>query len=82
MIDELGTIAVDLKLKFDSRDEYISRRKKNTQERTKILNTIWEFMSLVNKASKIVYKPIMQNNSNAFCILPKQKTKRTTSLSL
>jgi len=75
MIDEVEIIAADLKSKFDSRDEYISSRKKNTQERTKILNSIWEFMSAVNKASKIVYRTDYAKQQQYLLYPPKPKGK-------
>ena len=74
MIDELEVTAVELKNKFDNRDEYMSSRKKNTQERKKILNKIWESMSAVNKASKLVYKDDYAKQQQYLLYYPKPKS--------
>jgi len=56
MIDEMKLTSVKLKNKAIESEIYMSKRKFVTQSRTKILNKIWESMSDVNDASKIVFK--------------------------
>jgi hypothetical protein len=56
LVVDLKENAVKITEKVTNRDIYMSNRKINTQNRNQQLNKIWSYMSVVNEASKLVYK--------------------------
>ncbi|MFZ4412522.1 MAG: hypothetical protein ACOYOV_05520 [Bacteroidales bacterium] len=73
LLDDLKNIADKLKAKTIEREVYMSGRKLTTQNRNKILNKIWESMSAVNEASKLIYKNDYAKQQQYLLYYPKPK---------
>ncbi|MFZ4400621.1 MAG: hypothetical protein ACOYO1_11345 [Bacteroidales bacterium] len=74
VIDDLEITSDKLKAKSEEREIYISSRKLATQNRFKILNKIWNCMSAVNDASKLVYKADYAKQQQYLLYYPKTKS--------